>query len=477
MRQLLHNIGTLYTCDAQDRVLVNAFVVVEDGRIAAVGEGLPDGDFDQREDLGGALLLPGFVNIHHHFFQTLTRAIPAMLRGHLVEWLYRMYPVWSGMTPDDLGHASEASLAQLLLTGATTTVDHSYILPGADPAFAEAQITAARAMTMRLTLIRGALTSLEDDLEARLSLLLGPRAGGLVDDPARVLADMRRMVNDRHDTAPGAMLQIGLGPTTTTYDNPGFMAEVARIADESRALLHTHFHPRPDERALCAARAATPLDFLADQGWLTERTFLAHSTRLTPAEMARLAAAGVSVAHCPRMILRLGARVTPVHEMLSAGMKVGIGVDGGASNDSGSMLGELRVAQLLHRVAGGEGAVPWQDWFSPYRLLCMATRDGAAIIGRDDIGHIAVGACADLAAFQISGVAFAGARTEPLSALFLTGDNDRADLVMVGGRTVVRGRQLVDKDEAMIAGRVDAATARLLDRATALTGTDYTRFA
>lgn len=477
MRRLLHNIGWLYSCDARDLVLRDAHVVVEDGRIAALGPGRPDGDFDQTEDLDGALLVPGFVNVHHHFFQTLTRAVPAMLRGHLIEWLYRMYPVWAGMTPDDLGHATEAGLAQLLLTGATTSVDHSYLVPGADPAFGAAQIAAARDMGARLTLIRGSLTALESDLEARLTRILGPRAGGLVDDPAAVLADMRRLLEDCHDTAPGAMVQIGLGPTTATLDDPAYMGEVARLAAEHGAPLHIHFHPRPDERAACAARGLTPLDFLAARGWLTDRTWLAHATRLTTEEMARCGAMGVSVAHCPRMILRLGARVTPVHDMLAAGMKVGIGVDGGASNDSGSMLGELRVAQLLHRVAGGEGEVPWQDWLSPYRLLCMATREGAAIIGRDDIGRIAPGLCADLAAFRIRGVAYAGAATDPLAALFLTGDDDRAGFVMAAGRVVVRNRRLVGQDEDRIAGRVDAATARLLARAAALTGTDYGKFA
>lgn len=476
MRQLLHGIGTLYTCDASDRVLRDAYIVIEDGRIAEVGVGRPEGAFDRREDLRGRMVVPGFVNLHHHYFQTLTRAIPGAQRGHLIDWLYRMYPIWAGMTPDDLAAATEASVAQLLLTGATTSVDHSYLLPHGGTEYVAAEIAAARGMGARLMLVRGSLTALEADLDARLSAILGVRAGGLVDEPAHVLADMRRTIIQHHDTSSGAMVSVALGPTTTTYDDPGFMRDVAALAAEARVGLHIHCHPRPDERALCAARGTTPMDFLAEQGWLTDRTFFAHSTRLRPEEMRRCADAGVALAHCPRMIMRLGARVTPIHEMISAGMRIGIGVDGGASNDSGSMLGELRIALLLHRLAGGEGEVSWHDWLSPYRILVMATRDAAAIIKRDDIGRIAPGTCADLAAFDLNSVAYAGARTDPLSALFLAGDDDRASLVMVGGRVLVRERGLVEADEATITARVDAATSRLIAEASKWTATEYNLF-
>lgn len=473
MRRLLSGIDTLYTCDAHDTVLRDAYIIVENGRIAELGSGRPEGTFEQSEDMSGRVVTPGFINLHHHYFQTLTRAIPGAQRGHLIDWLYRMYPIWAGMTPDDLAAATRASAAQLLLTGATTSVDHSYLLPHGGTDYIAAEVAASREMGARLLLVRGSLTALEADLETRLSTILGPRAGGLVDDPARALADMRNTLAHHHDTSHGAMVSVALGPTTTTYDDPGFMRDVAALAAEAQVGLHIHCHPRPDERALCDARGTTPLDFLAGHGWLTERTFFAHSTRLRPEEMRRCAEAGVAVAHCPRMILRLGARVTPIHDMLSAGMRIGVGVDGGASNDSGSMLGELRIALLLHRLAGGEGEVPWREWLSPYRILVMATREAASIIGRDDIGRIEAGACADLAAFDLNSVAYAGARTDPLSALFLTGDDDRASLVMVGGRILVRERRLVEADEAAIAARVNAATARLIARATELTATDY----
>jgi len=384
-----------------------------------------------------------------------------------------MYPIWSGMEPADLAAATEASVAQLLLTGATTSVDHSYLLPHGGADYVAAEVEAALSTGARLMLIRGSLTGMEADLESRLSRILGPRAGGLVDDPVSVLDDMRRTIETYHDPSLGTRLTVGLGPTTTTYDNPAFMRNVAELAADAGVGLHIHCHPRPDERVTSAGMGTTPLAFLDDLGWLTERTFFAHSTRLTLDEMALCASRGVAVAHCPRMILRLGARITRIHEMLSAGMRVGIGVDGGASNDSGSMLGELRIALLLHRVADGEGGISWQDWLSPARLLRMATREAAEIIGRNDIGQLGVGRCADLAAFDMQSVAYAGAAADPLSALFLAGDDDRAAFVMVGGRVLVRDRQLAGADEAAITRRVDDSAARMLSRAAGATGVNY----
>ncbi|MEQ1945533.1 amidohydrolase family protein [Mesorhizobium sp. VNQ89] len=476
MRQLLHAIGTLYTCDGDDRTLKDAYLVIENGRIAEIGVGKPAGDFDVVEDMAGRLVLPGFVNLHHHYFQTLTRAIPAAQRGHLIDWLYKMYPLWAAMSPDDLASATEASVAQLLLTGATTSVDHSYLLPRGGTEHVEAEIAAARAMGARLVFVRGSLTSLEDDLEARLTPMLGERAGGLVDDPGAVLSDMRRTIVRFHEPSAGSMVTVALGPTTTTYDDLNFMRSVADLAAETETRLHIHCHPRPDERALCAKRGTTPFDVLDNAGWLTPRTFFAHSTRMYPDEMKRCADAGVAVAHCPRMIMRLGARVTPIHDMLAAGIRIGVGVDGGASNDSGSMLGEMRLALLLHRLAGGEGSVPWQQWFSPYRLLQMATRDAASIIGRNDIGRIEAGLCADLAAFDLSSVAYAGARTDALSALLLAGDDDRASFVMVGGEILVRDRKLTRADEHRIGGRVDASTQKLIAKASAASRVNYAAF-
>ena len=478
MKRLLHDIDALYTCDDAHSAYAGAYIVTDGDRIAEIGSGTPpDGAFDERIDLSGTLVVPGLVNMHHHFYQTLTRAIPATLRGHLIDWLRMMYPIWAGMTPDDLAAATEATAAELLLTGATTSVDHSYLMPRCDPAFIEAEIEAARGMGLRLHLVRGSLTELEAGLADELTALLGPRAGGLLDDADTVLAAMAQALGDHHETGWGAKVGIGLGPTTTTFADLGFMKRVADFAREAGANLHTHFHPRPDERALTAERfGKAPIEILEEAGWLTPRTFFAHSTRLDEEDMRRIAGAGGAVAHCPRMVMRLGARTTEVHRMRGAGVRVAVGVDGGASNDAGSMLGEMRIALLLHRLAGGEGAVPFESWLDPYDVLLMATREGAAILGRDDIGRIAVGACADIAAFPVGEVGLSGARADLLSGLLLAGDNDRAALTMVGGVPVVREGRLVGREEGLLGRAVDKAADRLVARAAAVTGIDYAGF-
>ena len=477
MRHLLHSCDVIYTCDAQDRVLRDGWLLVEDGRVAALGEGAPPaGDFDTEEDMSGLIAMPGFVNLHHHYFQTLTRAVPGALRGHLLDWLTRMYPVWAGITPDDMAVATRASIAQLALTGATSSVDHAYLLPPVEGDHIAAEIDASRDMGFRTYVFCGALTQLEGDLEIRLAAMLGPNAGGLLLGLEEAERHVRDAITAHQDTSEGALIKVGIGPTTTTFETPGHMRAMADLARELDTGLHVHFHPRPDERANCAGIGTTPLDFLQDCGWLGPRTLLAHSTRLSPEEMRRCADAGVGIAHCARMILRLGARVTPVHEMLEAGLRLGIGVDGGASNDSGSMLGELRLAYLLHRVAGGEGAVPWESWLSPYRLLTLATRDSADCLGWSKIGRLATGCRADLTAFRLSGVAYAGAPRDPLATLLLTGDNDRAALTMTDGRVLVRDGALLDQDEAALQHATDAATNRLIERAQCISGIDYDRF-
>lgn len=477
MRHLLHSCDVLYTCDARDTVLRKAWLIVEDGQIAALGAGAPpSGDFDRQDDLSGLIVMPGFVNLHHHYFQTLTRAVPSALRGHLLDWLSRMYPVWAGITPDDMAVATRASIAQLALTGATSSVDHAYLLPPTEGDHIAAEIEASLDMGFRTYVFCGALTELEGDLEARLAPSLGLSAGGLLLRPEQALAHMRRALDTHHDASDGALIRVGVGPTTTPFDAPEVMRAMAKLAREYETGLHIHFHPRPDERASCARIGATPMDFLKECGWLGSRTLFAHATRLTRDEMRQCADAGVSVAHCARMILRLGARVTPIHDMLEAGMQLGIGVDGGASNDSGSMLGELRVAYLLHRVAGGEGEVPWESWLSPYRLLTMATRGSADCLGWSQIGRLAPGCRADVTAFRLSGVAYAGAPRDPLATLFLTGDNDRAALTMTDGRVLVRDGCLVDCDEVTLQKATDAATTRLIEQAHRISGIDYDQF-
>jgi 8-oxoguanine deaminase len=472
---MIENIDALYTCDSHDRVLKQAWIVVDGNTIAELGDGTPPtGEFNERLDLSGSVAMPGLVNTHHHFFQTLTRALPRAQRGQLMDWLSVLYPVWGLMEPGDLAAAAAASAAELLLTGATTSVDHFYLVPRCDPAFIDAEIEAARRAGIRLHLVRGSMTTIEGDLEAKLSDRLGPRAGGIIDDPAQVLAAMRETVRRHHDSSTGSMLTVALGPTTPTYSDLDFMRAVAALGEELGVGVHMHVHPQPQERMLCRERfGTTPIELLDQLGLLGPRTWFAHSTRLDEQDIARLAARGVGMAHCPRMILRLGARIPYIHRMRAGGMRVTVGVDGAASNDSGSMLGEMRLALLLHRLADGGAEVSSEEWMTPYDVLLMATRTAASLIGRHDIGAVAPGMCADITAFDMRGIGYAGARSDLLSGLLLTGDDTRTSLTMVGGMPLVRHSRLLKQDECALREAADLAAERVVARASRKTGIDY----
>lgn len=478
MRRLLKNIEALYTCDTQDRILRGAYIVVENNSFAEIGAGdPPPGDYDEIFDLDGCIAVPGLINVHHHFFQHLTRAVPRAQRGNLLDWLRLLYPVWSRVGPREIEAATKAAIAELLLTGATTTADHCYLVPNCDPAFIDSEIGAARAMGIRLHLVRGSTTSIEANLEQELTPLLGPRAGGLIDEEQSVLSDMRRTIEKYHSTSRGSFLTVAIGPTTTTFDNLNFMRDVAQLAKESDCGLHMHFHPRPDERdRVYRETGRSPLDILDDCGWLRPGTWFAHGTRLENEEISRLADEGCALAHCPRMILRLGAKITKVHRARLLGLRTGIGVDGAASNDAAAMLDEMRIALLLHRVGGGDAGVPFEEWLDPYDILLMATREGAAILGRSDIGMVKEGMLADLAVFSMRGVGYAGARFDLLSGLLLAGSEARAELTMVGGKPLVIAGQLLDQDETKIRKYTDDCALRLVEEASALTGVNYFEF-
>ncbi|WJR80861.1 amidohydrolase family protein [Bradyrhizobium sp. NP1] len=477
-RILLKNIGTLHTCDDRRQVLKHAYLVIDGNIIREVDAGTaPDGVFDSEVDLAGCIVMPGLVNIHHHFYQSVSRAVPAAQRGHLVAWLKLVYPIWSRLTPADLAAATSAACAELLLTGCTTTADHSYLLPGARAEYVDEEVSAALETGIRLHLVRGSLTTFEDDIEQELTTRLGARAGGLLDDEQSVLADMTRTARRYHDTSFGSRTRVGFGPTTVTYRNMQFMRDIATLATEFGCGLHTHFHPRLDEREAAAQLpGGTPTGFLKETGWLRPSTWFAHSTRLNDHEMAVLGDAGCAIAHCPRMILRLGARVPPIHMYQRHGIRVGVGVDGAASNDAGSMIGELRLVPLLHRLAGGEGTVPHQEWIDPDDALDMATRVGADILGRTDIGSIAAGMSADITAFKLDAIGYAGAVADPLAALLLAGSEQRAFLTMVDGRIKVLNGSLCDQDEHRLRRGLDNAANRILAEAAQLTGVVYENY-
>ena len=450
MRILLRNARWLYT---GHELLEDANVLVSDGRIeAVVRTGV---EADEVVDLQGCLLLPGLISLHHHFFQHVTRAWPGAHRSGSEDWLVRLYPVWAQMEPQDVAAAARNAAAELLLSGTTTAVDHAFRLPGESLA---AQIDAVSRLGLRLHLVRSGLPGLGERVEARLS----PRVTqSLVDDEAAWLAQCSADLRRWHDSSSGSMLRLELGPSNVSYDRPGLMRACARLAAEHGCGLHAHYHPRAAEREQCRRlHGMGPLEFLESAGWLRAGTWLAHCTELDDAEIERFAAREVGIAHCPRTVLRLGYRIPRLHDWRRAGVRVGIGADGGASNDGGAFIADVRLALLLHRANNPDAAT----WLAPQDALAMATHEAAAILRRPELGAIAPGMQADLAAFDVSGLDCAGSLQDPLAGLLFAGTGTRARMTMVNGRLCVRDGCLITGDERSIAAETNARTGALSDR-------------
>ena len=422
-------------------------VVVEGGRIVEL---IPAGGAPVRDaavfDAGQHVILPGLINTHHHFYQTLTRAFPAAMDRSLFGWLQALYPVWARLTPEALDAASTLALAELLLSGCTTTTDHHYVFPaGLEDAIA-IEAASAKRLGIRAVLTRG-------------SMDLSQRDGGLppdsvVQDRDTILADSERLIGQLHDPPPHAMLQIALAPCSPFSVTTGLMRDTATLAARHGVLLHTHLAETEDEAAFCQQRfGCTPLDYLEECGWMRPGTWLAHGIHFSAPEITRLGRAGVGVTHCPCSNQLLASGTCPVCALEAAGVAVGLGVDGSASNDGSNLIQEVRAAFLLQRNANGIGAVSHRD------ALRWATTGSAGCIGRPELGRIALGAAADLALFKLDELRFSGAG-DPLAALVLCGAS-RADRVMVAGRWMVEDGQIPGLDTGDLMRRHGMAASRL----------------
>ena len=422
-------------------------VVVRDGRIAEV---LPAGAQPSGParvfDASRHVVIPGLINTHHHFYQTLTRAFPPALDRELFPWLRALYPVWARLTPEALDAAATVALAELLLSGCTTTTDHHYVFPAGLADAIDIEAAAAARLGIRAVLTRGSMDLSERDGG------LPPDAG--VQDADTVLADSERLLARYHDPAPHALLQIALAPCSPFSVTTGLMRATAELAARAGARLHTHLAETADEAAFCQARfGCSPLDYLESCGWLRPGTWLAHGVHFSPADIGRLAAGGVGVTHCPCSNQALASGTCPVCALERAGVAVGLGVDGSASNDASNLMQEVRAAFLVQRAANGVEAVSHLD------ALRWATAGSAACIGRPELGRIAPGAAADLALFRLDELRFSGAG-DPLAALVLCGAH-RADRVMVGGRWVVEDGAIPGLDVSALMARHNRAAAAL----------------
>ena len=394
-------------------------------------------------DAGRHVVLPGLVNTHHHFYQTLTRAHPAAINKRLFPWLQALYPIWARLTPDTLRPAVRIALIELLMSGCTTAADHHYLYPEGLEQAVDLEVEAAREIGIRMTVTRG-------------SMNLSQKDGGLppdtvVQDEDTILRDSERVLSLFHDRSPGADIQIGLAPCSPFTVTEHLMRETAALAERFDCPLHTHLAETEDETTFCQDRyGCRPVEFLERTGWLGPRTWLAHGIHFDEREIAILGRHGLGVCHCAASNMVLASGICRTVELETAGAKVGLGVDGSASNDASNMMEALRQALMIGRLRYGADAITHRD------VLRWGTEGSARCIGRGDIGRIAPGYQADLALFTLDETRFAGAH-DPLAALILCSAH-RADRVMVGGRWRVEEGQPLGVDLAkLIADQRQAA--------------------
>ena len=433
---LVKNASVLVSMDDRQREIPEGGLFVRDGLIEQVGVSseLPQ-TADEVLDLKGALLLPGLVNTHHHFYQTLTRAVPAAQDANLFHWLKTLYPIWGRMTPEDIFISTQTALAKLALSGCTTAADHLYLFPNG--ARLDDEIAAAQEMGMRLQASRG-------------SMSLGESKGGLppdgvVDTEENILRDSQRLIQRYHDPKAGAFVQIVLAPCSPFSVTGELMKQSAALARESGVHLHTHLAETEDEQEFCLQKFGyRPVPYMQSVDWVGEDVWFAHAVYANEQEVQTFARTGCGVAHCPSSNMRLASGIAPVKEYLAAGVKVGLGVDGSASNDSSHMLGEVRQAMLLARLKEGitgfsRSDDPGRKLMTAREALRLATRGGAAVLGRSDIGSLEVGKCADFCAIDLNRLDYAGALHDPVAAAVFC-HPVRVDTTYVGGKPVVRMR-------------------------------------
>jgi cytosine/adenosine deaminase-related metal-dependent hydrolase len=441
---------TVVTMDGSRRELGDGHVVVSGNRIAQVGEGpAPWYDGARLVNGRGCLVTPGLVNTHNHLYQWATRGLAA--DENLFNWLTMLYPVWAGIDVESVNVAAQGALAWLARTGCTTSTDHHYVFPHDGGDLFAAEIEAARTIGLRFHPARG-------------SMDLGRSQGGLppdhvVEDRDAALAATEEAIDRWHDPSPDSMLQVAVAPCSPFSVTGDLMREAAELARRKGVRLHTHLAETTDEDDFCREQfGCSPLEYAESLGWTGEDVWYAHGIHFDDTEVKRIGAAGTGLAHCPSSNARLGAGIARVARLRSAGATVGLGVDGAASNEAGSMLEEVRHAVLFARAQSGSASMTVRDG------LEMATLGGAAVLGRsDDIGSIEVGKLADLAVWRMDTLAHAGI-TDPVAGLVL-GAPPPLELLLVNGRPVVEHDRLVTVDESSLAAQVAAAHKSLLRKA------------
>ncbi|GAA1804550.1 8-oxoguanine deaminase [Luedemannella flava] len=436
------------TMDDARREIPGGWVAVRDGRIDAVGPAGTEPAARERLDAAGCLVTPGLINTHHHLWQNLTRAYRPMTTTDFLGWLGALYPLWSTVTEDDIYLSTRVGLAELALGGATTTSDHLYLQPPGRESLVEVSILAAREAGLRFHATRGCVDRGQRDGS--------PMPDHMLEDVDAVLADSDRLIGAYHDRAADAMTRIALGPHSVFGATAGLMRASAELADARDVRLHTHLSGDAADEPYCVAlHGCRPVEWFESLGWAQPRTWVAHCFFPDAAEIARLGAAGVGVAHCATPGLLMGVGIAPVVDLRAADVPVGLGVDGSANSDMASMWHETRMAMIAARARSGPAAFGARD------ALELATRGGAACLGRTgEIGELTPGANADVCVWPVTGLPWAGAVSDPIDAWLRCGPGAPRE-VLVGGRPVVRAGHLVVDDIEEILRRHTAAARRI----------------
>lgn len=444
---LLKNAEVVVTMDKTRQEIKQGCVFIKGNTILAVGTAsqVPQ-TADRVIDLKGCVVIPGLINTHHHMFQSLTRAVPDAQNGELFKWLTTLYPIWERLTPDMMKVATKTAMAELMLSGCTTSSDHQYVYPNGIKL--DHSIEAAQEMGMRFHACRG-------------SMSVGRKKGGLppdsiVEDESTILKDTQRVIESYHDARRGSMLRIVVAPCSPFSVSEQLMRDSATLAREHGVSLHTHLAENDSDIAYSKETFnKTPAEYVESLGWVGHDVWHAHCVKLDDYGMELFARTGTGVAHCPCSNMRLGSGIAPVRKMLDSGMHVGLGVDGSASNDSSDMIAEVRQALLLQRVGYGPDALTARD------ALEIATLGGAKNLNRDDIGALSPGMMADIAVFRLNGIGMAGSGHDPVAALVFCNPGKVAYNI-INGRIVVEDGQVTTADVPIIIEQQNAMARQLV---------------
>jgi len=459
MSTLLVKHAYIVTMDDRHREYPDGGIFVRDGFIEHIGHtGELPITADVILDLSGHVLLPGLVNTHHHFYQTLTRVVPPAQDANLFNWLKTLYPIWARLTPDDIFISTQTALTELALSGCTTASDHLYLFPNGSKL--DDEIAAAKEVGLRLHASRGSMSR-------------GESKGGLppdsvVDTEKHILKDSQRLIEKYHDFVPGTMIQIVLAPCSPFSVTSDLMRESAKLAREYGVHLHTHLAETEDEEQFCLDMFGhRPVSYMQEVDWVGEDVWFAHAVWVNDEEIKTFQHYCCGVAHCPTSNMRLASGIAPIRKYRNAGINVGLGVDGSASNDGSHLLAEVRQAMLLARVKEGITGFslsndPSRKLMTAREALYLGTRGGAAVLGRTDIGSLEAGKCADFFAMDMNRLEFAGGGVhDPVSALVFC-QPVRVDYTVVGGKFIVSEGNVVTLDERKLIKKHNKAAKRLL---------------